>query len=97
MQKDTSGQWCAQIGPNKVALFSSEHLVPQNVCSRHCFWGSQQHDQGLTLLQRQLLAAAEKTGQFGISIQPKPAMLPMTLQNIQLLGTTVEAGGHQKK
>lgn len=71
--------------------------APQNVCSHHCFWGSQQHDQGLTLLQRQLLAAAEKTGQFGISIQRKPAMLPMTLANIQLLGRAAEAGGHQKK
>lgn len=71
--------------------------APQNVCSRPCFWESRQHDQGLTLLQQRLLAAAEKTGQFGISIQRKHAMLPMTLQNIQLLGTTVEAGGHQKK
>lgn len=59
--------------------------------------GSQQHDQGLTLLWRQLLATAEKAGQFGNSIQRNPAMLPMTLQNIQLLGSTVDAGGHRKK
>lgn len=59
--------------------------------------GSQQHDQGLTLLWRQLLDTAEKAGQFGNSIQRNPAMLPMTLQNIQLLGSTVDAGGHQKK
>lgn len=59
--------------------------------------GSQQHDQGLTLLCRQLLATAEKAGQFGNSIHRNPAMLPMTLQNIQLLGSTVDAGGHRKK
>lgn len=39
--------------------------------------GSQQHDQGLTLLWRQLLATAEKAGQFGNSIQRNPAMLPI--------------------
>lgn len=59
--------------------------------------GSQQHDQGLTLLWRQLLAMAEKAGQFGNSIQRNPAMLPMTLQNIQLLGSIVDAGGHRTK
>lgn len=60
----------------KCPYFLSEHLLPKNVCSRHFFWRSQRHDQGLTLLQQQLLAAAEKTGQFGIAIQRKPAMLP---------------------
>lgn len=29
MQKDTSGQWCAQIYSHKVPLFSSEHLLPK--------------------------------------------------------------------
>lgn len=29
MQKDTSGQWCAQIAYPKVPLFSSEHLFPK--------------------------------------------------------------------
>lgn len=59
--------------------------------------GSQQHDQGLTLLWWQLLAAVEKTDQFGFSLRRSPAMLPMTPQNIQLLGSTEGAGGHQKK
>lgn len=59
--------------------------------------GSQQHDQGLTLLWWQLLAAVEKTDQFGFSLRRSPAMLPMTPQNIQLLGSAEGAGGHQKK
>ena len=49
---------------------------------------SQQHDQGLTLLWWQLLAAVEKTDQFGLSFRRSPAMLPMTPRNIQLLGST---------
>lgn len=61
------------------------------------FNGSQQRDQGLTVLWWQLLAAVEKADQFGFSFRRSPAMLPMTLQNIQLLGSTKEAGGHRKK
>lgn len=49
---------------------------------------SQRHDQGLTLLWWQLLAAVEKTDQFGLSLRRSPAMLPMTPRNIQLLGST---------
>lgn len=61
------------------------------------FVGSQKHDQGLTLLWWQLLATIEKTDQFGFSLQHSPAMLPMTPQNIQLLGSTEGAGEHRKK
>lgn len=45
----------------------------------------------------QLLAAVEKADQFGFSFRCSPAMLPMTPQNIQLLGSTEGAGGHRKK
>lgn len=69
--------------------------MPLSLCCVLC--GSQQHDQGLTLFWWQLLAAVEKTDQFGFSLRRSPAMLPMTLQNIQLLGSTEGAGGHQKK
>lgn len=69
--------------------------LPLSLCCVLC--GSQQHDQGLTLLWWQLLAAVEKTDQFGFSLRRSPAMLPMTPQNIQLLGSTEGAGGHQKK
>lgn len=45
----------------------------------------------------QLLAAVEKADQFGFSFRCGPATLPMTPQNIQLLGSTEGAGGHRKK
>lgn len=52
-----------------------------------CSVESQQRDQGLTSLWWQLLATFKKTNQFGFPVQQSRAVLPMTPQNIQLLGS----------
>lgn len=43
------------------------------------------------------MATFKKTYQFGFSLQQSPAALPMTPQNIQLLGSADGAGERQKR